>query len=113
MVVLPFVPVTPIIRSSALGSPNEPRRDRCHRRPRVGDDELRDVEVELALDDERHGAGLDHGGAKSWPSAVLPRTQKNSVPGPARAAVEGDVGDLALGSRSPAIRAAPVRQRVA
>ncbi len=90
----------------------EPRRDRCHRRPRVGDDELRNGDVERALDDERHGAGLDDGGREVVAVGGAPGHAEEQRPGPDRAAVERNVGDLALGplSGDPCL---PVRQRVA
>ena len=37
----------------------EPGRDRRHRRPRVGDEDLRHLQLEPALDDEGRGPGLE------------------------------------------------------
>ena len=61
---------------------------RCngHRDPRVLDQQLGNVELEWALDDQRGGTRRDGAPANSCPSARDPGTQKNSVPGTTRSA---------------------------
>ena len=80
--------------------------DRRHRQPRVGDDELRDPERRARARRRGRRLRLATAGAKSWPSAVWPRTQKNSVPGPTARLSKAMSADLGRPS-SPAIRAAP------
>ena len=62
----------------------EARRQRRHRRPRVGDHDLRHRQLQLALDDQRRRPRLDHVAARTrGRRRCSPATQKNSVPGPA------------------------------
>ena len=59
MVVFPFVPVTPAISSSFVGSPKKrSARDR-HRLAHGRHDELRDIDLERPLDDDGGSTALD------------------------------------------------------
>ena len=112
MVVFPFVPVTPIMRSSALGSPKKRAAIGAIAARESGTTSCGTARSSSRSTTSATAPASTTAGAKSWPSAVLPRTQKNSVPGPTLAAVEGNVGDLAIGPPSGDPRL-PVRQRVA
>ena len=60
----------------------EARRERGHRRARVGDQHLGHADVERALDDERRRAASTGGRREVVAVAVSPVTQKKSVPEP-------------------------------
>ena len=73
----------------------EARRDRRHRRPRVGDQHLRDLELgKLALDDQRRGSRLDRGGGELVPVGLLARDAEEERPRLDPAAVVGEPRDL-------------------
>ena len=81
MVVLPFVPVMPTTSSSAVGSPKK----------RAAAGPIARRASSTTISGTPSPSGRSHtsaaaprstaSGAKSWPSAVKPGTQKNSVPG--------------------------------
>ena len=92
--VLPFVPVMPTTRSSAVGSP--------WKRAAAGAIAARTSSTTTSGTPSPSGRWTTSAaapratasGAKSWPSRVKPGTQKNSVPGSTRAVVVGEAGDL-------------------
>ena len=67
VVVLPFVPVTPATSSSFVGSPKNTSAATAIAARASSDDELRNVDVERPLDDERGRAALDR-----LPGEVVP-----------------------------------------
>ena len=116
MVVLPLVPVTPTTRSSRGRIAVEARRDRRHRRARR---RRRRPRARRGRAGARRRAPRRRrstaSGAKSWPSAVLPGTQKKSVPGPTLAAVDRRASLIstlvARRSGDPCLRASRQRRR--
>ena len=79
---MPLVPVTPTTRSSAVGSPQKRAAERRHRRPRVGHDDLGDVDSSSRSTTSATAPASTARAANSCPSTFSPGTQKNSVPGP-------------------------------
>ena len=69
-------------------------RNRRHRPPRVGDDQLRYVEIELPLGDQRGGPRRDHVGSEVVAVGGVPDDAEEEGPGADLPAVEGDVADL-------------------
>ena len=59
MVVLPLVPVIPTTATSRVGSPWTTAAAGPGGGPHVGDEHLRDVEVEPVVDQQRRRAGVD------------------------------------------------------
>ena len=99
VVVLPLVPVMPTTRSSAVGSP--------WKRAAAGPIAARTSGTSTS--GTPRPSGRSHtsaaaprstaSGAKSWPSARKPGTQKNSVPGRTRGCSSRPGPDLDLGGR--------------
>ena len=93
VVVFPFVPVTPASSSSRVGSPKNTSAATAIAARASGDDELRDVDLELSLDDERDGAALDRRPGEVVPVDDAPRNAEEQRPGVTVARVVGEVAD--------------------
>ena len=65
-----------------------------HRCARARDDELRHVELERPLDDQRHRAVRDRVGGELVPVRARPGNAEEEAPRPGGAGVVGEVGDL-------------------
>ena len=63
--------------------PAEPRRERRHRRPGVGDDDLGHVRLQLPLDHQRHRPGLDGSRRRTRARRPSPRARRRTA-SPAR-----------------------------
>ena len=72
----------------------EARRQRRHRRPRVGDHDLRRADRQLALDHQRRRPRLDHVDGEVVAVDARAGDAEEERAGPRLAAVEGEVGDL-------------------
>ncbi len=94
VVVLPFVPVTPTTCKLLRRAAEELVCGRCHRGARVGDDELRHVDVEPPLDHEGDRARLDGGACEIVPVGVLAANAEEQGAGPDRARVVREIGHL-------------------
>ena len=88
------MPVTAAISSFLGRLPEERVGDGRHRGTRIGDDDLRDVEVEPALDDERDGAVLDRLRREVVPVDPLSDDGEEQRSGRRMPGVEGEVENL-------------------
>ena len=68
-------------RQLGTGTAEERIGERRHGVTRISGDRLRQRDIELALDDEGHGAALDRLGGVIVAVARAPRTHTNSAPG--------------------------------
>ena len=106
VVVFPFVPVTPIMRSSALGSPKNRAAIGAIAARESGTTSCGTATSSSRSTTSATAPASTTAGAKSWPSAVLPRTQKNSVPGPT-SRLSNATSVISRSVPSPATRASP------
>ena len=88
------MPVTPATWSSSVGRPKNSSAATAIAAPRARDDELRHVELERPLDDQRHGAVRDRVGGELVPVRSRPGNAEEEAARPGRAGVVGEVGDL-------------------
>ena len=119
--VLPLVPVTPTVSRRSRRVAVERRGGRRHRRADARHRDLRDAQVQRALDDQRHRAAGDRVGGEVVAVAGEPGHAEEQRPGLDGAVVVREAGDLdvaapscASGMRSPsriARRAYPRRTR--
>ena len=94
VVVLPFVPVTPTTSRRARRLAEERVRRDGHRGARVLHEQLRHVELERALDDERRGAGGDRPLRELVPVGARAGHAEERCAGRDAIGVVGEIGDL-------------------
>ena len=94
VVVLPFVPVTPATAKLTGRAAEERVRSQRHRLPRVSNDQLRDRQLELALDDECDRSPLDGVWREVMAVCLFARHARKQSPSRHAARVVREIGDV-------------------